>query len=135
MSFADAVATLPDAVRLWVLWLTIMMVAAPLVLLIFGESRRAGAVILVANVAVAVAMHLLYARVGMVRLLGLPHLLIWGPLLVWLSGELRAVSWRIVPRVVAMIFALSIAVSLIFDAIDVVRWIYGDRGALTGAAG
>jgi hypothetical protein len=134
MSFAEAVATLPAALRLWVLWLTVVMVAAPLILLLWRQTRQAGAVIAGANLAVAVAMHALHAAVGMVRLLGLPHVLIWASLLVWGVARLRRGPAPPVPRVALAVFLLSIAVSLVFDVVDVVRWLLGDRAPVTGAA-
>jgi hypothetical protein len=134
MSFAEAVATLPDAVRLWVLWLTIVMVAAPLILLVWSETRVAGAVVGLANLAVAASMNGLYAAAGFVRLLGLPHVLIWTPLLVWGLARLRGPAPPL-PRAALAAFLASIAVSLVFDYVDVARWLLGERAPMTAAAG
>lgn len=133
MTFSQAVATMPEGLRLWVLWLTVAMIVAPLVLLAFRGTRRDGAVILVANVAVAVTMHWLFAAVGFVRLLGLPHVVIWTPLAIHLVVRLRdGVRPRVAQGVMAA-FLVTICMSLVFDWIDVLRYAAGDRGALTEA--
>lgn len=131
MSFSDAVTTLPEALRLWVLWLTLMMIAAPAVALVFRATRGAGLVLLATNAAVALAMHLLYAEVGFVRLLGLPHVVIWTPLAVWLALRLRRPGTPGVPRAVLAVFLVSIVVSLVFDYADVIRWLAGDQAPMT----
>ncbi|HKL45683.1 MAG TPA: hypothetical protein VJ906_05525 [Roseovarius sp.] len=132
MTFSDAVATLPAFLRLWVLWLTIVMIAVPLVLLAWRQTRRDGVVILAASVAVVVSMHWLYAQVGFVRLLGLPHVLIWTPLAVYLAMRLREGIVPAPPRIVIWIFLASILVSLAFDYTDLLRWLLGEREAMTG---
>lgn len=129
MSFSEAVATQPDMLRLWVLWLTVAMIAAPLILLVFRPSRRAGLVTLLANVAAALSMQWLYGQVGFVRLLGLAHVVFWVPLLAWLLPKLRA-GWPAVPRAALTVFLLTIGVSLVFDVADVIRYIAGDRSSL-----
>src|SRR6056297_3736220 len=111
MTFSDAVATLPAFLRLWVLWLTIVMIAVPLVLLAWRQTRRDGVVILAASVAVVVSMHWLYAQVGFVRLLGLPHVLIWTPLAVYLAMRLRERAFRGLPKAVVWVFLVSVTVS------------------------
>ncbi|ETX28501.1 hypothetical protein [Roseivivax isoporae] len=133
MTFSEAVAELPDIVRIWVLWLTVVMFVVPLVLALFRETRMAGYVALAASFVLAVAMNLFYAQVGMVRLLGLPHILVWTPLLIWLAPKLRAPGVRRLPRALLALFCLTILVSLVFDYVDVIRWIAGDRASLIGA--
>lgn len=64
MTFSDAVAQMPDAIRLRVLWLTIAMFATPLVLLALPGSRREGVLVLVSSVLVVVAMQALYGACG-----------------------------------------------------------------------
>ena len=131
MSFPDAVATQPDALRLWVLWLSVVMIAAPLVLLAWRATRRDGMVTLGAAVAVITGMQALYAQVGFVRLLGLPHVLIWTPLALYLAVRLRQGDLPRVPRVAMVILLASIGVSLVFDWIDVARYLLlGQRESL-----
>ena len=132
MSLADAIATQPPLLRLWVLWLTIALVVAPLILLAYRQSRRDGAVTLAASLGTVVFMQWLYSEVGFVRLLGLPHVLIWTPLAIYLGLRLRARSLTGVPRIAAGLFLATILVSLVFDYIDVARWLAGDRAPMSG---
>jgi len=134
MTFSDAVNTMPDAIRLWVLWLTIAMIVTPLILLIFRQTRRDGVVVALSSVAVIVSMQALYAQVGFVRLLGLPHVLIWTPLAIYLALRLWRAPLPRAAQAVIGVFLASIAVSLVFDYIDVVRYIAGDRAPMTEAA-
>ncbi|WP_101067882.1 hypothetical protein [Roseovarius salinarum] len=130
MSFSDAVQQMPPQLRIWVLWLTFAMIAAPLVLLCFRQTRRDGAVVLAASFAVITAMQLLYQAVGFTRLLGLAHVLIWGPLAVYLALRLRQGVVPRLPRAVIAVFLVTIGVSLVFDVVDVVRYLAGDRAPL-----
>lgn len=130
MSFADAVQTLPAALRLWVLWLTLAMVAAPALLLAFRATRRDGLIVLAATVAVMVGMQAMYQAAGFVRLLGLVHVVIWGPLAAWLAWRLGTAALPRPARAVIAVFLLTISVSLVFDVIDVARWLAGDRASL-----
>jgi len=133
MSFADAVQTMPVPLRLWVLWLTVAMVAAPVLLLPFRAARRDGVIVLASTVAVMVSMQALYGAVGFVRLLGLPHVVIWGPLAAWLAFRLRDGALPPPARAVMLVFLLTIGVSLVFDVIDVARWLAGDRASMAPA--
>ncbi|MGS4945039.1 hypothetical protein ACVDG3_06130 [Meridianimarinicoccus sp. RP-17] len=130
MSFAEAVQTMAVPLRLWVLWLTVAMVAVPLILLMFRATRRDGVIVLASTVAVMVSMHALYQAVGFVRLLGLPHVVIWGPLAVWLAFRLRDAALPRPARAVMAVFLLTICVSLVFDVIDVARWVAGARESM-----
>lgn len=108
------------------------MIAVPLILLAWRQTRRDGLFILMASVAVVVSMHWLYAQVGFVRLLGLPHVMISTPLAVYLAMRLREGIVPALPRIVIWIFLASILVSLAFDYTDLLRWLLGERGAMTG---
>lgn len=130
MSFAEAVQTMSAPLRLWVLWLTVAMVVTPLLLLLLRGARRDGLIVLASTVAVMVSMQVLYQAVGFVRLLGLPHVAIWGPLAVWLAFRVRDGALPRSVRVVMGVYLLTITVSLVFDVIDVVRWLAGDRESL-----
>jgi len=130
MTFSEAMAHMPAWVRLWVLWLTVAMVAAPLLLAIRRDTRREAAVIAVTTGLVFVSMQALFAAVGFVRLLGLAHLVIWGPLAIWLIRRLRHRSHPPGPRAVLAVFLVTICVSLAFDAVDLLRWLAGERAPM-----
>ncbi|MBV0913033.1 hypothetical protein KTJ87_11645 [Rhodobacteraceae bacterium ASV31] len=134
MSFSDAVAQLGTPIRLWVLWLSIMMIAAPVLLAIWRETRRIAVITGCATVLIIAGMQVLYSAVGMVRLLGIVHVVIWGPLFVWLALRLRRGGIRPAPRSVLLLFLATIGVSLVFDIADVLRWIAGERAPMVPAA-
>lgn len=133
-AFSEAVATLDWPIRLWVLWLTIAMVAAPLLLLIWRETRMTGLIVLASTVAVMVLMQVFFRQVGFVRLLGLPHLIVWGPLAVYLWLRLRGGIAARAPRAVLVVFLASILVSLAFDLADVIRYALGERASMAAGA-
>lgn len=54
------------------------------------------------------------------------------PLAVYLAMRLREGIVPALPRIVIWIFLASILVSLAFDYTDLLRWLLGERGAMTG---
>jgi len=88
-------------------------------------------VLLAVTAAMVAAMMALYAAVGFVRLLGLPHLVFWTPLVVWLVVRLRAETPPPTPQRQALwLLVGSYVVSLGFDLADVIRYALGERGSL-----
>ena len=134
MSFEEAIATQPDWVRAWVWWMSAVMVVGTLVLIAFRSTRRAGLVSLAAMVATFIAMQALYGAVGYVRLLGLPHVAFWTPLLIYLALYLRRETPPIAPRIAAYLMCATMFISLLFDVADVVRYALGERGSLVPGA-
>lgn len=119
-------AALPLVLRVWLQWMFAVIVLAPVV---FVWHRQARVALLFSLVFLAVQLPLTRA-VGLTNLLSLPHLLIWGPLVAYLSRELRA--RRIRPGSLFGIWALAAVataiVSLVFDVRDFGRWLAGQRG-------
>lgn len=66
---------------------------------------------------------------GYVRLLGLPHILIWTPLLAYLWGQVGRPDMPRAPRLILMVVMAVILVSLAFDYADTARYILGERAA------
>lgn len=126
VSFGDAIAMQPAWVQLWVTWLTAIGLAAPLLLLIWRETRVAGAVSLAAMLASGFAVQALYDSLGYVRLLGLPHVIVWTPLAVYLVWLMLRRPVRPFPRGVMIVFVATMAVSLLFDVADVARYVLGE---------
>lgn len=133
MSFSEAVATQGPILRLWVRWMTLLMVGTPLLLLIHKSCRREGAVPLAAAIANISLMMWLYGQMGFVRLLGLPHLLIWTPLAVHMRLMLRNHRMPRLPGLASWTYLITIIISLVFDYIDVARWLLGERGSIPPA--
>ena len=133
MSLDQALAQQPQWVQLWVVVLTGATVLLPLVLLWWRGTRLAAFLVLAATVAGGVGVQFLFDQVGYTRLLGLPHLIVWGPALVYLIVVLRRPWLAQAPRIVGGLLATVLAISLAFDAIGVARYARGDRAVMVAA--
>ncbi|KPQ30655.1 MAG: putative permease YjgP/YjgQ family [Marinobacter excellens HL-55] len=84
-------------------------------------AALAAALVLVSNYPVMLACE------GMSRLMSLPHLIIWGPLQVFLLHRLITASPGN-PEFGLILALLAVnGISLVFDAIDSWRWFAGER--------
>ena len=109
----------------WQLWL-LLLVAANLLASLCFLHRLEAQVVLGTMLASMMLMTLLTARFGFTRILGLGHIL-WVPMLAFLFtrlGDIRAGDafgiW------IRTLFVLN-GMSLVIDALDVFRFIGGDR--------
>ena len=123
---SSQVANLPLAFRVWFQWMFAVIVLMPVLFVRHPAGRVAVGFSLVFF---AVQLPLM-RMVGLTNLLSLTHLLIWGPLLVYLCRGLR--SGRIrrgsLIGVWAALASATAIVSLVFDVRDFGRWIAGARG-------
>ncbi|WP_299730874.1 hypothetical protein [uncultured Tateyamaria sp.] len=127
MSFPDAMAAQPAWV---VMWMNVLMLGGfvlPIALLIWRETRLAGVFSILGNAVNVVAVGALYNTMGYVKLLGLPHIVVWTPLVVYLVVLARRPGTRVWPRYIALVVAAVLSVSLAFDIVDVARWLLGER--------
>ncbi len=110
---------------LWQLWL-MLLVTFNLIIPLFFVNRLEAQVVVGALVASMILMTVLTAISGFTRLLGLGHIF-WIPLLyfLWMRLEQDPADdfFELWIRVVMVLNALS----LVIDAVDVVRYIAGDR--------
>lgn len=126
----QAIATEPMWLQAWVM----VLVATNFAALLFAVGRenarwrvRAEALAIVcAFVASAAFMGWLYERVGYVRLLGLAHLLCWGPVWIWIFRRRRAIGTRTVFGKYVRLYLAIAGASLAIDALDVIRYLAGD---------
>jgi hypothetical protein len=132
MSLPELIALQPAWLGIWMKLLVLGAFGLPVVLLFWRQSRRAGVSALVAGVLSAVMMTVMFNALGYVRLLGLPHLLFWGPLAVFLALQIRRADMPRIPRAVIGVVLATITISLVFDVVDVLRYALGDRVAFTG---
>jgi hypothetical protein len=124
--FADGVLKLPLP---WSAW-TLAMITLNLAGALYFLGRIEGQVVLAVFVPTAGLMMYLYASRGFTRILGAGHVL-WLALLPWLAHRLEQAepgSW-----LAAWILALLAVngTSLLIDAVDVVRYLRGDRRPMT----
>jgi len=62
--------------------------------------------------------------------LGIVHVILWTPLLVYLVGRARNSEITLFFRLVIWLFVASLAVSLAFDYVDVARYLLGERASM-----
>ena len=133
-----AIATEPTWLQLWVLLLVITNLAA----ILFVVNRQDGklrprieALAIVASfIASGVMMTWLYSVVGYVRLLGLAHLVFWLPVYIWLLIKFSKGAFTGAFKVYLLVYFAIAGLSLIVDAVDLVRYLIGD-GDLLAIAG
>lgn len=127
MSFAQAMAAQPQWV---VIWMNVLLAGGfilPVALLIWHETRLAGLTSVLGNALNAVVVTAMYNQMGYVKLLGLPHLVLWGPLVVYLVVLARDPATRVWPARICWVVAATLGISLAFDTVDVLRWLMGER--------
>lgn len=117
---------LPLWVKLWLLVLNAVFLAAPFVLA-WSEAK-------VVLLAYAASGPLLFAfavwDTGLTRRMGLAHLLPWVPLLWWLVTKLSASSQWTADTSYLLLLAVAVLICLALDIYDLGRWVRGDRGVI-----
>ncbi len=120
------------------IWLPILMVGSmglPVVLLFWKPSRLAGVAGIVAGLLSFIAITWLYEKLGYVKLLGLPHVLFYTPVVIYFVSRLRS---GLLPKYAAWVMSASliiILISLAFDYTDVARYVLGERTPTAVPAG
>ena len=127
MSFTEALVQQPMWVGLWLNWLVIGAFLLPLVLLVWRQSRLTGIVALLGSVISGVLINLMFLQLGHVKLLGLPHIIVWVPLLIYLNGQQKRDDMPIWPRRIIYVIMFTLVISLAFDTIATMQYLLGDR--------
>ena len=126
----DAMFSNTGGIRFWFYWLGYVIVATPVILAFSKATRRDALIVLLTNISVIVAMGWLYRQIGYVRLLGVVHVILWTPLFVYLFNRAKNGELTLAFRLVIWIFVATLAVSLAFDYVDVVRYLLGERDSM-----
>lgn len=130
-AFAKDALLLPQWVQLWINVLGTLPLLIVIVLLFGKQTRRDALVVFILTVGAYGSVLGLHAWLGMVRLLGLGHVIFWTPLLIYLMQRLRNdPPTGMIFRIAMIVLAAVIAVALVFDYYDVLRWTLGERGAV-----
>lgn len=127
MTLEEAIAQQPQWVQIWLNILLLGAFVLPAVLLIWRQTRVAGLVSLIVSATAAYGVVWLYDRMGYVKLLGLPNLFLWTPLVIYLIGQFRRDDLPQIPRVLLGAVIATLLISLAFDFSDVIRYILGER--------
>ena len=131
MSLNEAMAEFgPSWLQIWLPLLLLGGFVSPLVLLIWPRTRIIGAISFVASVIAAVSIDYMYKQMGYVKLLGLPHIIMWTPLIAYLIIRLRSDDFPVWPTRILKFIIVIIGISLAFDYVDVIRYFLGNTTAL-----
>lgn len=130
MTFNEAMFSSTGWIRVWFYWLGYSIVATPIILAFSKATRRDALIVLLTNITVVASMGWLFDQIGYVRLLGIVHVILWTPLFIYLFGRAKYGEMTLPFRLVIWLFAATLAVSLAFDYVDVVRYLLGDRDSM-----
>jgi len=129
-SVIAAMRTDPIWLQAWVALLAITVLAALFFRVERDERgvtlRREPLAILVAFAIGGALMEWLYAQVGYVRLLGLAHLVTWGPAWYWILGRRRTIGTESSFGKYIHTYLIVAGICLVIDVIDLVRYLVGD---------
>ena len=132
MTFGEAMALQPTWVQIWLNVLLLGAFILPLSFLIWRQSRVAGIATIAVSVVAGFSIAWMYSQLGYVKLLGLPHVILWTPLAVFLWRQIRRADMPAWPRRLMSVSLVIIVISLVFDYADVARWLLGEREAMAG---
>lgn len=109
----------------WLAWLSVLVITNMLIPLYFIHTLEAK-VVLIAIICSITIMTAVFSIKGFVRLLGIGHIP-WIPMIPWLFTRLEHTSFgNLFGYWMVAIIVLNV-ISLIIDAIDVIRYIRGER--------
>lgn len=131
MSLNEAMAEFgPSWLRVWLPLLFAGGFIAPLVLLIWRQTRVTGAITLGVSVIAAFGIDYMYKSMGYVKLLGLPHIILWTPLCIYLLLQLRRDDMPVWPARILKFSLTILVISLVLDYVDVARYFLGNTTPL-----
>ena len=122
MRFNMGLLASPSHLQAWVLLLIGVNIVTPFFFLEHLEARA----VLAAGALGIVLMTVLTARFGFSRIIGLGHVA-WVPLMVFLGSQLPEIPATDAFGVWVRAVIVFDATSLVFDAVDAVRFAVGDR--------
>ena len=129
-----AIASSASWVQIWVQILVVVNLAAIFFVVVRKDGKfsvRIEAIAIVASFVLAGAMMTwMYTQIGFVRLLGLPHLIFWLPIYVWLLLKFRAGAFDAPFKYYLLLYFLIAGISLVIDLSDVTRYLIGERQSL-----
>ena len=129
--FNEAMFTLASGPQtVWLYWMSFAIIVTPLVLVFSKATRLDAVIVLLTNIAMLVGMSWIYDLMGYVRLMGIVHVILWTPLFVYLFLRAKKGEMPLLCRLVIWMFAATLAVSLVFDYTDAVRYLLGERASM-----
>jgi hypothetical protein len=131
VTLSEAIALQPLWVRTWLNVLIFGIVVLPLSLLVWRQTRITSIVTIAASVLAGFGVSWLYDNLGYVKLLGLPHIILWTPLAYYLFTQIKRPDMPLWPRRILIAIVTVFLISLAFDYVDVLRYALGERSAAT----
>jgi hypothetical protein len=129
MTFNEAVEQQPLWVQYWLYVLIFGILVFPLALLIWKQTRLTAVITVATSIIAGFGVSMLYDKLGYVKLLSLPHIILWTPLAYYLFRQINRNDMPMWPRRIMMAVLAIFVVSLLFDYVDVVRYVLGERAA------
>lgn len=127
MTFDQAIQLQPQWVQIWLNVLLFGAFILPLTLFIWKKTRLTALVTLAASAISAFGVTWLFDQMGYVKLLGLPHIIFWTPVVFILYRQIKRAGMPVWPKRIMVVIAVTILISLVFDYADVARWLLGER--------
>ena len=115
----DQILQQPGWLQVWIGWMVVVNTASFLFL-----RHSAAKWVAAAWVANVVLMNLRFSAFGYTRILGLSHVLLWTPLLVYLWRQRPWPTPSLYGRWLTVLFATNL-LSLVVDYVDVIRYLAG----------
>ncbi len=120
--FFRTMLTLP---KHWLVWV-MLLVTANMIFPLFYLGTLEGRVVLAAMLFGAITQTAIFSAKGFVRLLGIGHVL-WVPMAYWLWTRLDAAPAGSLFRYWLLATIVLVSLSLLIDAVDVIRYLRGER--------
>ncbi len=130
MTLSQALETQPPWVQYWNYFMVFCIVLVPLSLLIWKQSRLVAVIVIAASLLAGFGVFRIFGALGYVKLLGLPHIIVWTPLVWFLFRQIKRNDMPVWPRRIMLVVLAVFVVSLAFDYVDVVRYVLGERTPL-----
>ena len=127
LTFNEAIAAQPAWIGMWLNVLFLGAFVLPLALLIWKSTRIAGVITIVASVLSGILTQLMFNAMGYVKLLGLPHIIAWVPVIYLLLRVRKQDATPNIARWIIVVIVGLMGISLVFDVNDVVRYVLGER--------
>ncbi|WGI21730.1 hypothetical protein [Amylibacter sp. IMCC11727] len=134
MTFVEAMGAQPTWVQIWLNWMLISVFILPLALFIWRETRLTALIIVLTHTLNGLTVIYLFNMLGYVKLLGLPHLIFWGPLLWYLLRFMRRETISLWATRILWLLIATLAISLAFDLTDTIRYLLGNTTPFPGTA-
>ncbi|MDQ7080302.1 MAG: hypothetical protein Q9M41_06495 [Paracoccaceae bacterium] len=118
------------AMPLWVqIWVALILVPVNMASLFFVGQKWGAGIAVAAVGAMMLNLPIMLAERGLSKAMALPHVIIWGPLLVAVAWLLATGNSGLDPAFAAYLRVLLVVnlISLAFDLRDTALWLKGDR--------